>query len=206
MFQTRPLEGSTSPGRSLLFTIVIIWDFEHVNTLNGSVKLKFSKFILKWNNATFTKLPVTDLLLGRYHVVCRRSVFWDCRRTLLMCTYFTLAFLKYTHTHTHTRLVVLFPGLHGWAGTRKIKPIWILLKQETVSGSVISWAICKSATHSRQTTMPATHHLVFYRPDALPAAQSTASKHWRQNTMQYSKVICNVHMVSWRAESEAQLF
>ena len=27
-----------------------------------------------------------------------------------------------------------------------------------------------------------THHSVFYRPDALPAAQPTASKHWRQNS------------------------
>jgi len=48
-------------------------------------------------------------------------------------------------THTHTRLTALFPGLPGWAGTRKVKPMWILLKQETVSGSGISWAICKSA-------------------------------------------------------------
>ena len=45
------------------------------------------------------------------------------------------------HTHTHTRLTVLFPGLPGCAGTRKAKPIGILLKQETVSGSGISWAI-----------------------------------------------------------------
>jgi len=28
------------------------------------------------------------------------------------------------------------------AGTRKVKPVWILLKQETVSGSGISWDIC----------------------------------------------------------------
>jgi len=28
--------------------------------------------------------------------------------------------------------------------------------------------------------MPASHHSVFYRLDALPAAQPTASKHWRQ--------------------------
>jgi len=40
----------------------------------------------------------------------------------------------YTHTQTHTRLTALFPGLPGWAGTRKVKSIWILLKQETVSG------------------------------------------------------------------------
>ena len=38
---------------------------------------------------------------------------------------------------------------------------------------------CKSAPRSRQITMPAPHHSVFYRPDALPAAQPTASKHWR---------------------------
>ena len=31
-----------------------------------------------------------------------------------------------------------------------------------------------------QTTTPTSHHSVFYRPDALPAAQPTASKHWRQ--------------------------
>jgi len=44
----------------------------------------------------------------------------------------------------------LCPGLPRWAGTRKVKPIWILLKQETVSGSGISWAVCKSAPWSRQ--------------------------------------------------------
>ena len=28
------------------------------------------------------------------------------------------------NTHTHTRLTALYPGLPGWAGTRKVKPIW----------------------------------------------------------------------------------
>ena len=73
----------------------------------------------------------------------------------------------HTHTHTHTRLTALFPWLPRWASTIKVKPIWILLKQETVSGSGISWAICKSAPRSRHITTPATHHSVFYRPDAL---------------------------------------
>jgi len=50
---------------------------------------------------------------------------------------------------THTLFNGLCPGLPGWAGTRKVKPIWILLKQETVSGSGILWAICKSAPRSR---------------------------------------------------------
>ena len=55
-------------------------------------------------------------------------------------------------SHTHTRLTAHFPGLRGWAGTRKVKPIWISLKQETVSGSGISWAICKFAPRPRLQT------------------------------------------------------
>jgi len=39
--------------------------------------------------------------------------------------------------------------------------------------------MCKPAPRSRQITMPAPHCSVFYRPDALPVAQPTASKHWR---------------------------
>ena len=75
-----------------------------------------------------------------------------------------------TPTHTHTRLTALFPGLPGWAGTRKVKPIWILLKQETVSGNGISWAICKSAPHSTQITMPAptTQFFTGWMPFMLP--------------------------------------
>ena len=56
----------------------------------------------------------------------------------------------HTHTHTHTHLTALCPGLPRWAGTRKVKPIWILLKQKTVSDSGISWAICKCAPRSNK--------------------------------------------------------
>ena len=74
----------------------------------------------------------------------------------------------HTHTHTHTHTFNgPFPRLPRSARTRKVKPIWILLKQETVSGSGISWAICKSAPRSRQITTPAPHNSVFYRPDAF---------------------------------------
>jgi len=85
----------------------------------------------------------------------------------------------HTHPHTHTSLTAPFPGIPRWARTRKEIPIWILLEQETVSGSGISWAVCKSAPCSKQITTQAPHRSVFYRPDALPAAQPTASKHWR---------------------------
>jgi len=82
------------------------------------------------------------------------------------------------YIHTHTRLMALCPGLPGWAGTRKVKPIWILLKQETVSGSGFSWDICKSAPRSRQTTMPAhqaaPHRSVFFQA-GCPSCRSTNS-------------------------------
>jgi len=82
--------------------------------------------------------------------------------------------------HTRTCLTSRCPRLPWWAGTRKVKPIWILLKQETVSGSGISWAIYKSAPRSRHITTPAPHHSVFF----IPAAQPTASKHWRHKRWQ----------------------
>ena len=110
--------------------------------------------------------------------------------------------LKY-HTHTHTRLMALCLGLPRWAGTRKVKPIWILLKQETVSGSGISWAICKSANRFRQITMPAPHRSVFYRPNAfLPPNQQRRSNEsnstlyksttlQKYQTDQVNKVLCS---------------
>jgi len=83
-----------------------------------------------------------------------------------------------THTHTHIRLTALCPGLPRWASTRKVKQIWILLEQEKVSGSGTHWAICKSASRTRQATTPAPHCSVFYRPDALPPHnQQCQSKH-----------------------------
>jgi len=75
-------------------------------------------------------------------------------------------------SHTHPFNGPL-PGLPRWAGTRKVKPTWILLKQETVSGSGIS---CKSAPRSRQITTPASHHSVFTgRMPFLPPNQQRQS-------------------------------
>ena len=76
------------------------------------------------------------------------------------------------------RLTALCPGLPRWAGTRKVKPIWILLEQETLSGSGISWAVCKSAPRSRQIglTTPAPHRSIFTgRMPFLPPNQQRQS-------------------------------
>ena len=88
-------------------------------------------------------------------------------------------FSKLLHTYIHTYIHPFngpLPGLPGSAGTRKVKPIWVLLKQETVSGSDISWAICKSAPRSRQITTQAPHHSVFTgRMPFLPPNQQRQS-------------------------------
>ena len=86
----------------------------------------------------------------------------------------------HTHAHTHTR-----PFNSPLSGTTRVsryqkgKTNLDFTEARDVSGSGISWAMCKCAPRSRQITTPAPRHSDFYRPDALPAAQPTASKHWR---------------------------
>ena len=125
----------------------------------------------KWFSYT-RKLWVSDIPQCKLHYGKQRMYFQGNY-------YLIISSILVNITHTHTRLTALFAGLPRWAGTRKVKPIWILLKHETVSGSGISWAICKSASSYRQITTPTPHNSIFYRPDALPATQPTASKHWR---------------------------
>jgi len=78
-----------------------------------------------------------------------------------------------------------FPRLPGWTGTKKVKPIWILLKQETVSGSGISWATMQVCTSLQTDNHASTPPLRFLQAGCLPAAQPTVSKH------AYSTVICH---------------
>jgi len=63
----------------------------------------------------------------------------------------TARLLQWLHTHTHTHSFNgPFSGTTRVSQYQKGKPIWILLEQETVSGSGISWAICTFAPCSRQ--------------------------------------------------------
>ena len=51
-----------------------------------------------------------------------------------------------------------------------------------MSGSGISWAVCKSVPRSRQITTPAPHHSVFLQAGCPSCRPTTASKHWRHST------------------------
>ena len=78
-------------------------------------------------------------------------------------------------THTHTRLTALFPGLPGWDGTRKVNQSgFYWSKRQWQWHQLGHMQVCTSIqTDNRASTLP----LFFYRPDALPAAQPTVSKH-----------------------------
>jgi len=75
-------------------------------------------------------------------------------------------------------------GQPGISQHQKSKPFWILLQQE------MRWQwhqldhmqiICISLPTDR----PLPYHSSFYRPHALPAAQPTASNHWKKITKNY---------------------
>ena len=87
----------------------------------------------------------------------------------------------HTHTHTHAHAHTLNgPFSETTQVSRYKKGKTNLDFTEAMSGSGISWAICKPALCSRETATPASHYSAFFRPDAHPAAQPTVSTHWRQ--------------------------
>ena len=124
----------------------------------------------------------------------------DCYKILRDCG-------ALTHIHTFNGP---FPGLPRWAGTRKVKPIWILLKQETVSGSGLSRAVCKSAPRSRQITMPAPHYSVFLQawcPSCRPTNQSTEGRGTQliNKTWGDSLEILDMWGFKWRRSGDSSL-
>ena len=84
---------------------------------------------------------------------------------------------------THTCTDPSKGPMSGWAVTRKVTPMWILLQQETVSGSGISWAICKSARCSRQITTPAPYHSVFLQAGCLSCHPTNSIKALKAKTL-----------------------
>jgi len=134
----------------------------------------FPKVLIQNNRRKKTKGEPADPGSSGKWLVCRQVMTFEWHLTLLL--YCSTCFSIYNNTH----LMALCPGYPGVPVPERLKPVRILLKQETVGGSGISWAICKSAPHHRQIPMPAPHHSIFYRPEDLPATQLTVSKYWRQ--------------------------
>ena len=84
--------------------------------------------------------------------------------------------LSVTFIYTHTpsvRFNIHFPGEPG-TGVYWSKGWWRWWWQL----DYWSYKLCKAPVKSSPLT---NQHPVFYRPDALPVAQPTVSKHWREN-------------------------
>ena len=88
--------------------------------------------------------------------------------------------------------MALCPGLPGCAGTRKVKPIWILLKQETVSGSGISWAGPYASLHLAPDRQPHQHPTAQFftgRMPFLPPNQQRQSTEGKDKTTKKIELI-----------------
>ena len=130
-----------------------------------------------WPGKTLWQLSETIqwVKIWRFAISCQWLTVQLTAHYCLLCRLPEVTINTYiNNTHTHTRFTALCLRLPRWASSRKVKPIWILLKQETVSGSGISWAVCRSASHSRQITTPATHHSVFLQA-GCPSCHPTNS-------------------------------
>ena len=119
-----------------------------------------------WSHQQCRCVPVRLLLSGVMRALHWTSVvvLWKLSSPSLVVSSNLVCHLH--PCHTHTRLTALF----------RDHPGELVLKQETVSGSGISCAICKSAARSRQITMPAPHHSVFCRPFLPPSQQRQSTE------------------------------
>jgi len=139
----------------------------------------------------FGAFSALTLLVGRQegHPVCKKTEWWSAGVVICLGRGANLHMAQLMplplNVYYYVRLTAFFfqdnlskpaPEKQNHSGKTNLD----LLEQEIVSGNGISWAICKSAPRSRQITTPTSHHSVFYRSDALPVAQPTASKHLLQ--------------------------
>jgi len=98
-------------------------------------------------------------------------------------------------THTHTRLMALFQGLSGWAGTRKVKPIWVLLKQELQWHQLGHMQVCTSLQTDNHTSTQPLKFFTGWMPFLPPnqQCQSTEGKIQPQNKTKYNISLSQNH-------------
>ena len=109
------------------------------------------------------------------------------------CTYTRMYARTHTcmhaHTHAHTFNGPMFGTIWVSGYQKGIRKD--LLEQATMSGSNISWAICKSAPWPRYITMPASHHSVFLQAgcpschptNSVKALKAKTRMHWESTNL-----------------------
>jgi len=111
--------------------------------------------------------------------------------------------IKHTTTTTHhNRFTAFFPEPPGWAGARR-ELLDFMVHAKINRGRHTDHPAGRHSIWTNQCLPPPSPH-IFYRPDALPAAQPTVPKHWRQHIRIREKMhrlqICPI-VHNWRAPS-----
>jgi len=85
-----------------------------------------------------------------------------------------LSYVGWYTTTYHNHFPALFPGPPGWASARRE----LMVQGKINRGRHTDHLAGRHSIRTNQCPPPPFHFC--YRPDALPAAQPTVSKHWRQ--------------------------
>ena len=114
---------------------------------------------------------------------------------------FTCKIIRASETHTHTH-----PFNGPFSRTTRVsryqkgKTNLDFTEQETVSGSGISWAMCKSASRSRQITMPVPHHSSFLQA-GCPSSRPTNSI----KALKAKSIWDSVHKLAYHSQNDSTL-
>ena len=100
----------------------------------GRVSLRAGSWFAGLRRQRLWRQLLRRLAHSRLYQPAARTVYATPSRVVAVLRFFTVI----KHILHYRCLTAPCPGLPACAGTRKVKPIWILLKQETVSGSGIS--------------------------------------------------------------------
>ena len=142
------------------------WVFAHL--------VHMKKLLWRRRNGTHSSTNVSHL--SHVHSTCLQmySVFYFC---CVQTSTAGVALKVQSHTH-HNHFAALFPGPPRSAGARR-KLLDFMVQGKINTGGYADHPAGRNSIRTNQCpTLPSPH--IFYMPDALRAAQPTASKHWRQ--------------------------
>ena len=174
-------------------------------------QLDRSRFVTdgRWH-WTFRSLHnVTDTHRSSTDEPCTRRVTFSVTIQQLLSTKLLLnstssqtLLASHAHRYYYIRLTAFLSRTTWVSQHQKGKPFWILVKQDMMGWQWHQLDHTQLICTSLQTDNHAsTSSLTVYRPDALPAGQPTASKHWRHPTAskhwRYRQKQCQIIHERW---------
>ena len=103
-----------------------------------------------------------------------------------------LSSISYTQQLTYTHLTALCPGLPGWAGTKKVKPIWIFTEardSEWQWNQLGHMQVCTSLqTDNHATTQFFTGQMPFLPPNQQCQSTEGTCNDWMRRKPQQQRI------------------